>query len=488
MRIRRWQANADSQLGTRASPKLGLTTRLLLAHAVLLTVTIGLILLLSYVALSRHQIAEAQADLAEELPEYQQAASHRPADEALLAFSAQYLSSHPPPPGRVLIIGLGGREAGAAPSTSALASAPLVRAWVASPPGGSTITDVSTPGTTYHVVAGPILSGGHAVGVLVAGVDLGVVQSQVVAILPVIAGEAGSALVIALVAGYLLLRRVRRTLAHVTETAATINRDDLSRRLDYRGPDDELGRLAQTFDMMLERVETAFISQRHLISDVSHQLRTPLTVMRGHLDVLRRGGINDPGEAADTLSLVINEIDHTNALVNQLLLLGQSSEPGFIDYERVDLRSFLADVFTSAQALAPRHWVLEPVPDAVVNIDLAKVRGALLNLIDNAVRATDPGDSIMLRASCDGELVLAVADTGIGISMENQKTVFQRFVYAGKNHGAGLGLTIVRAIAEAHGGHADLHSEAGAGCTVRMVLPASCIDSISPPHMDGVAP
>ncbi len=480
MRIGRWRTDTDNRVTPRAVPRLNLTTRLLLTHAVLLTVTIGLVLALTYVALSSHQVAEAQAALTEELPEYQQAASHRPAGQDLLAFSAAYLLTNPRPNGTVLIIGLGGREVGAAPSISVLATAPRVRGWVASPPPGPTVADVLVNGTTYRVVASPILAGGHTAGVLVAGVDLGVVQDQVAAILPLVAGEAGSALVIAVVAGYLLLRRVRRTLAQLTETAATINRDDLSRRLDYQGPDDELARLAQTFDMMLERVETAFVSQRRLLSDVSHQLRTPLTVMRGHLDVLRRGGIHHPDEAADTLSLVINEIDHTNALVNQLLLLGQSAEPGFLDAEAVDLRSFMADIFTSAQGLAPRHWALEPVPDAVVSIDLDKVRGALLNLVDNAVRATDPDNSITLRASCDGALVFAVADTGTGIPVEDQAAVFQRFVHTGQNHGAGLGLTIVRAIAEAHGGRADLESAPGVGCTVRMVLPASSINSVSP--------
>jgi len=480
MRIGRWRAYAGNRVRPRALRKLGLTTRLLLTHAVLLTVTIGLVLLLTYVALSRHQVAEAQATLTEELPEYQQAAIHRPAGQNLLAFSAAYLATYSRSNGTALIIGLGGREVGAAPSASSLAMAPPVRGWVASPPAGPTITDVVANGTTYRVVASPILAGGHAVGVLVAGIDLGVVQDQVVAILPLVAGEAGSALLIAVVAGYLLLRRVRRTLAQLTETAATINRDDLSRRLDYRGPDDELGRLAQTFDVMLERVETAFVSQRRLLSDVSHQLRTPLTVMRGHLDVLRRGGLRDPEEAADTLALVISEIDHTNALVNQLLLLGQSEEPGFLDTARVDLRSFMADIFTSVQGLAPRHWALEAVPDAVVTVDLDKVRGALLNLVDNAVRATGPDDSITLRASCDGALVFAVADTGTGIPVEHQEAVFQRFVHTGQNHGAGLGLTIVRAIAEAHGGHADLQSAPGSGCTVRIVLPASSIDSVSP--------
>jgi two-component system OmpR family sensor kinase len=487
MRIRRRAPGLD-RMTLRGWRGLGLTTRLLMSHAVVLTVAMGLILLLGYLAVSRQQLAAAQTEMLEELPEFSQSASHRPAGEDLATFTATYIATHARPSGLTLVIGLSGYEAASVPTGNALASAPPVRTWVITPPAKSTILDVSTPGVTYNVVASPIVLGGRTVGVLIAGIDLNRVQRQVLSILPAIAAEAGAALIIALVAAYVLLRRVRRTVARITETAATINRDDLSRRLDYHGPDDDLGRLARTFDVMLERVETAFVSQRDLISNVSHQLRTPLTVMRGHLDVLLRGGASDPAETVETLSLVIDEIDHTNALVDELLLLGRSLEPDFIEQEPVDLRSFLADLFSSAQALAPRRWLLEPVPDAVVNIDRAKVRGALLNLLDNAVRATGPDDSIALRASCDGSLVLTVADTGRGIPVEDQEAVFQRFVHApGDHHGSGLGLTIVRAIAEAHGGHASLKSAPGAGCTVSIVLPATCIDSVASAHLDPAA-
>ncbi|HVC40769.1 MAG TPA: HAMP domain-containing sensor histidine kinase [Candidatus Saccharimonadales bacterium] len=484
MRIRK-QAPGDDTMAPRGWRGLGLTTRLLMSHAVVLTVAMGLILLLAYLAVARQQLTSAQTDMLEELPEYSQSASHRPAGEGLAAFTAIYVATHPRPSGLTLVIGLGGTQAASVPAGNALASAPEVRAWVITPPARSTIVDVATPAITYNVVASPIVLGGRAVGVLIAGIDLDRVQRQALSLLPAIGAEAGAALIIALVAAYVLLRRVRRTVARITETAATITRDDLSQRLDYRGPDDDLGQLARTFDVMLERVEAAFVSQRDLISNVSHQLRTPLTVMRGHLDVLLRSGAHDRTETVETLSLVIDEIDHTNALVDELLMLGRSLEPDFIEREPVDLRSFLADLFSSAQALAPRRWILEPVPDALVNIDRAKMRGALLNLLDNAVHATRPDDSITLRASCDGALVLSVADTGKGIPAADHEAVFQRFVHTPGDHpGSGLGLTIVRAIAEAHGGHASLQSAPGAGCTVSIELPATCIESVAAAHLD----
>ena len=128
-------------------------------------------------------------------------------------------------------------------------------------------------------------------------------------------------------------------------------------------------------------------------------------------------------------------------------------EPDSLDEEQVDLRSFMADLFDAAQALAPRRWSLGSVPDAVILVDRAKLRGALLNLVDNAVKATAPGEFIALDARCDDRIVLAVSDGGRGIAPEDQPHLFERFVRSGdrSSRGAGLGLAIVRAVAEAHG-------------------------------------
>ncbi len=154
--------------------------------------------------------------------------------------------------------------------------------------------------------------------------------------------------------------------------------------------------LAATFDQMADRVAAAMEAQRRLLSDVSHQLRTPLTVARGHLEVLGRGPAPDPAEVRETVDLVVDEIDHMRALVERLLLLGRALEPDFLDQIPVDLRTFCLDLFAAARVLAPRDWQLSEVPDVVVDVDEAKLRGALLNLIDNAVRATADGDTVAL--------------------------------------------------------------------------------------------
>jgi len=235
-----------------------------------------------------------------------------------------------------------------------------------------------------------------------------------------------------------------------------------------------------TFDAMAERLDAAMTAQRRLLSDVSHQLRTPLTVVRGHLDVMMRTGLDDPREVAETVELVLDELDHMRALVEQLLMLGRAFEPDFVDPVALDLRSLLADLMEASRVLAPRRWALGAVPDLVLFVDAAKLRGAILNLVDNAVRATRDGDTIAVSADVrgDGALVLSVDDSGPGIPPEQRAAVLERFSRPGAidTHGTGLGLAIVDAVAKAHQGSVELSDSALGGCRVSIVLPAAVMD------------
>jgi signal transduction histidine kinase len=231
---------------------------------------------------------------------------------------------------------------------------------------------------------------------------------------------------------------------------------------------------------MLDRIETAMGSQRRLLSDVSHQLRTPLTVARGHLEVLQRTSLNDPLAVNETVDLVVDELDHMRALVERLLLLGRAMEPDFLAKQPIDLRSCLGDVYAAAQVLADRRWTLAPVPDVVVEADEPKLRGALLNLVDNAVKATVGGDDITLAAEIDaasGDLILSVDDSGPGIPEADRGSALVRFSRPGATdgRGAGLGLAIVRAVAEAHGGSTAISTSALGGCRVAVRLPSSSV-------------
>jgi len=224
-------------------------------------------------------------------------------------------------------------------------------------------------------------------------------------------------------------------------------------------------------------MNVAMTAQRRLLSDVSHQLRTPLTVARGHLEVLERtGGLVHEESTHATVTLVVDELDHMRALVERLLLLGRAMEPDFVNVEPVDVRAFVADIYDAACVLAPRHWSLAPIPDVVVHVDSAKLRGALLNLVDNAVRATTPDDAIQFDTSVDpatGSVTFAVEDSGPGIPSAQRAAVLARFARPGERgeDGSGLGLAIVKAVAEAHKGGVEVGASGLGGARVAMFLP-----------------
>jgi signal transduction histidine kinase len=236
---------------------------------------------------------------------------------------------------------------------------------------------------------------------------------------------------------------------------------------------------------MIDRIDAAMTAQRRLLSDVSHQLRTPLTVARGHLEVLQRTGeIADPQAVDETVELVIDELEHMRSLVERLLLLGRAIEPDFLAPELIDARSFFADIYYACQVLAPRHWSLIPVPDVVLNADAAKLRGAVLNLVDNAVKVTAADDSIELSALYDaahGTFTFAVEDSGPGIPAAQREAVLARFARPGARDedGSGLGLAIVRAVAQAHGGHVTVGESRFGGARVAIVLPAAVVHTMS---------
>jgi signal transduction histidine kinase len=311
-----------------------------------------------------------------------------------------------------------------------------------------------------------------------ATTDLSPLRAQRARVLALSLAEATVALLAGVLSAYFLLRRLLRTVGRITTTAEEIGGGELARRLGDQGTDDEVGQLATTFDVMLDRVDSVMTAQSRLLSDVSHQLRTPMTVARGHLEVLQRTGGFGDREADATVSLVLDELDHMRALVERLLLLGRAMEPDFLVRQPIDVRAFMADLFDAAQIIAPRLWSLAPPPDVVLHADPEKLRGAMLNLVDNAVHATTPDDAIEFSASIDreGRLVLCLEDSGPGIPPAEREAVLARFARPGARGegGSGLGLAIVKAVAEAHGGFVEVGASGLGGARVAVVVPLGC--------------
>lgn len=441
----------------------------------MLVIVLGAITFETERVFNSHVLANTQSSLAAEATNFTDAASRRPVTESLATFTTSYLRTRVLAAGELVVVLLAdGRQVGSAGSQQLLASAELTRLDEL-PPHSSTFLRWEVGSTPTEVLAVPMREGSRPVGTLVVTVQLTSLVSDRTRVLWLAAGEALVAVAFASAGAYLLLRRLLGTVGSMTVRAAAIGGGDLDQRLDDPGTDDEVGLLARTLNWMLDRLALALGTQRRLLSDVSHQLRTPLTVARGHLEVLVRTGADDPEEVRATVALVVDELDHMRALVERLLLLGRSLEPDFLEVSFVDLRSMLAELLQAGQVLAERRWSVGDPPDVVVEVDEAKVRGALLNLVDNAVRATAVGDAVEVTAARrpDGWLVLAVDDSGPGIPETERERALRRFgrPAGAEGEGSGLGLTIAQAVAEAHGGAFELGRSHLGGCRAALTFP-----------------
>ena len=282
-------------------------------------------------------------------------------------------------------------------------------------------------------------------------------------------------------AAWLLAGRILRPLRDVADTARIITHTDLSMRIPTRGGDDrdELNALVATVNGMLDRVEAGVRGQRRFIDDAGHELRTPITIVRGHLEVLDP---DDPADIRSTVALVDDELTRMSRMVSDLLLLAQSAQPSFLQPELVDVAALTEDVFDKLLGLGDRDFTLQSTASVMAVLDPQRITQALVALADNACRFTEPGGWIGVGSQCSGGwLRLWVSDSGPGVSPEDRARIFERFARGGQGRndadGAGLGLSIVRAIAVAHGGDVQLDSMPGRGATFTLVVP------IQPPNM-----
>jgi signal transduction histidine kinase len=222
---------------------------------------------------------------------------------------------------------------------------------------------------------------------------------------------------------------------------------------------------------MLDRLERAFASQRRFADDAGHELKTPLTIVRGHLELLE----GDPEERRATVALVIDELDRMGRIVDDLLLLARHEEPDFLDLGTVDVGVLTDELLAKATALGPYEWQLESRGAGVIVADRQRLTQAMMQLAQNAARHGLGSGRIMLGSSVEGAWArFWVSDEGPGIPVEEQDLIFERFRRGSRprrTEGAGLGLAIVKAIVEAHRGQVELASAPALGTRVTIVVP-----------------
>jgi len=299
-----------------------------------------------------------------------------------------------------------------------------------------------------------------------------------------------------LVAGglaWLVVRFALRPLDRIAATAGEIAEGDLSRRIATTNRRTEVGRLGIALNAMLGHIERAFAAQaatearlRRFVADASHELRTPLTSIRGHAELFRRGASERPADLARSMRRIEEAGARMSSLVDDLLLLAKLDEARPLDTEETDLRDVGEEAVAEARAIEPQRRIeLEAPEPAIVVGDRMQLHQLVANLLANVRAHTPESAPARVSVGSDGaEAVLRVADEGPGMTEEQVAHAFERFYRADPSRArdsgsSGLGLAIVAAVAEAHGGRVEASSTLGAGTVVEVGLPLAASSPVS---------
>jgi heavy metal sensor kinase len=358
------------------------------------------------------------------------------------------------------------------PQTESLASAAA---------GGSSVATVDVPGAgKWRVLTMPSVHGGATVGVLQIAHSEGDVQETLQQIITFVAVGIPITLLLAVAGGVFLAGRALDPIDRITRTAEKLGAEDLSRRLNFRGTDDEVGRLTATFDRMLDRLDRAFERQRRFTADASHDLRTPLALLISQGEV----ALDRPRSATvyrSTIAAMCEDARQMTRLLGDMLVLARA-DAGLesIDREKVNLGDLVKGVVSALQPLAQARSVELTggvADDLVVEGDQTRLTQLLTNLVDNALKYTPDGGRATVSVERErGMAKLVVRDTGVGIAAEHLPHLFERFYRADDarsrtNGGAGLGLAICKWVVDMHRGQIEVGSTPGTGTTFTVRLP-----------------
>lgn len=291
-----------------------------------------------------------------------------------------------------------------------------------------------------------------------------------------------ASVVVAGAVGWFLAKKALKPVSDITRLARRIGAENLNERIRITGPQDEIGRLASTINEMIGRLEKSFKQIKQFTADASHELKTPLTILKGEMEIALRAK-DDPEYMKEVLQSSLEEIDRMSYIVRNLLDLAKMDmEKGVMARETVSLDKILKERYDQLRKLALDRGIqldiLKNRP-SLVNGDAVRISQLIFNLIDNALKYTPKGGKVEVSLNQEsGFAVFRVKDTGIGISKDDILYIFDRFYRVDKARtakdagGAGLGLSICKEIAEAHGGTIEVLSEPGSGSTFIAKLPA----------------
>jgi heavy metal sensor kinase len=350
-----------------------------------------------------------------------------------------------------------------------------------------TLRTITLAGNQHvRIYTQPIMHDNQVIGFIEVAESLDVTEGTLRSLALILLAAVPATLGLAAFGGWFIADRALRPIDTITRQAQRISEQDLHRRLNLDLPEDEVGRLARTFDAMLDRLEAAFRRQRQFTADASHELRTPLTVIKTNIGVtLNRRRSAEEYETA--LAQVESEVDRLTRLTNDLLLLARTEAgPSIAQLNEIDLVPVARDVAEELQPLAEANSLTLnlTVPEAAcVRGDADQLHRVLFNLVGNSIKYTPQGGvsldvtRVPAQNSTPAQVRIAIKDTGPGIAAEHLPRLFERFYRVDEARtreegGSGLGLAIAHSIVTAHGGTIDVSSEIGHGTIVTVRLPA----------------
>lgn len=280
------------------------------------------------------------------------------------------------------------------------------------------------------------------------------------------------AFLLALALGWLVAGRILLPIRQLSKMTRGISDATTEERLPVSGQNSEIGSIVEDFNGMLDRTSSAFASQRRFVDDAGHELKTPLTIIRGHLDLVR----NSPNETKASMAIIEDEVLRMTRIVKDLQTLTKSNQPSFIQTASLEPSEIVDEVFVKSTPLAIRKWSIIAPDIGPASLDRQRMVQALIQLVDNSIKHTVESDSIVIGCRLNkNEIEFFVGDSGPGIPLEARGEVQERFVRGGwtsqDSEGSGLGLTIVSAIAKGHQGSVFIGDSILGGAEVGITVP-----------------
>lgn len=457
--------------------RLAASARVLLAMTAVLIVTIAILVAAAYGATSRALTAGVDDVLRREAAAYRAAIRSAPGGEDLAQVTYAYFSGR----------GAGGKGSDVVLVTRLATGRTIANSDVRITEASGSIDSTTTAqagfrtarvaGEEFRVLTTPIVApDGARLGTLEAALSVEPVRDTARRVALTLGAAGLLALAIGVPLSSLAMRGALRPLTQMAEDAEEISHAAPGGRIAYDGPADELGTLAAAVNSMVGRLERAYEDQRRFIADASHELRTPVAVVRGNVELLRAGAITG-ADAEESLAMIEGEAVRMSRMLDELLSLARFDAAHEPALQPLNVRALLDEASARARSLAERQLTVRGDCDLWIAADPTLIDQLLANLIRNAIAHTADGGSIEFGClTSDGSVEISVADDGPGIPEADLDRVFDRFYRApgersGEAGGAGLGLAIAKRIAELHGGGLRAENVAPHGARFVITLP-----------------